>query len=113
LQRNCPPCENLPLPRAPEDPVVRSARREAIWAFSLWLAAAVYTLTYCYRFGYGDRPLDELGFVLWFPDWVFWGIVVPWIACTVVTIYFAFRVMGDEPLGPENEDAQPGEVDRA
>ena len=38
---------------------------------------------------------------------------MPWIACTVVTIYFAYRVMGDEPLGPEEDDAQPGEVDRA
>jgi hypothetical protein len=98
------------LPRAPEDPVVRSARREAIWAFAVWLAAAVYTLSYCYLYGYGSRPLDEVQFVLWFPDWVFWGIVVPWFACTVVTIYFAYFVMGDEPLDAAQPDAESGEV---
>jgi hypothetical protein len=93
-----------------EDPVVRSARREAIWAFAMWLLAGIYTLTYCYLYGYGERPIDELAFVLWFPDWVFWGIVFPWIVCTIVTIFFAYRVMGDEPLGDEAAGPHPGEV---
>jgi hypothetical protein len=93
-----------------EDPVVRSARREAIWAFAMWLLAGIYTLTYCYLYGYGARPIEELGFVLWFPDWVFWGIIFPWIVCTLVTIFFAYRVMGDEPLGDETDGQPTGEV---
>ena len=39
--------------------------------------------------------------MLWFPDWVFWGIVVPWVICVLVSVVFAFRIMGDEPLGDE------------
>ena len=101
-----------------EDPVVRSARREAIWAVVVWAAAASYTIGYCYLLGYAARPLAEVTFILWFPDWVFWGIVTPWFLATVVTIFFAYRVMGDEPLGPEQIDPDPPasgaiEVDRA
>ena len=71
-----------------EDPVVRSGRREALWTLALWLAATIYSVTYCTLHGYG-RPVESLSFVLWFPDWVFWGIVVPWLVCTAVSIYFA------------------------
>jgi hypothetical protein len=91
--------------------VVRAARREAALALTLWLVATLYSVTYCYTYGYG-RSIDSLTFVLWFPDWVFWGIVVPWLACTLVSVVFAFRIMGDEPLGEEVDaagDVLPGE----
>ena len=93
-----------------EDPVVRSGRREALWTLSLWLAAAIYSVTYCTLWGY-DRPIERLRFVLWFPDWVFWGIVAPWGVCTVVSIYFALYVIEDDPLASADdaasEDAPP------
>jgi len=89
----------------PEDPVVKASRREALIAIGLWLAAMLYTITYCYANGYG-RPVESLTFVLWFPDWVFWGIVVPWGICILLSTVFAFCVMGDESLG-EEIDADP------
>ncbi len=79
------------------DPVVRSGHREAVTSLALWLAATVYSVTYCTLHGY-QRPIDSLSFVLWFPDWVFWGIVVPWLVCTVVSIYIALFLVEDEPL---------------
>ena len=85
-----------------EDPVVRAARREALMALAMWVAAMTYTLTYCYLNGYG-RTVDSLTFVLWFPDWVFWGIVVPWSICILASTVFAFRIMGNEPLDDEVE----------
>ena len=85
-----------------EDSVVRSGRREALWSLALFAAALSYTVPYCYIYGY-HRPVDSAKFVLWFPDWVFWGIVVPWLACVIASTYFAFRIMGDEPLGEEEE----------
>jgi hypothetical protein len=91
-----------------EDPVVKASRREAAVALTIWLTAMVYTVTYCYTRGYG-RSIDSLTFVGWFPDWVFWGIVVPWGTCLVISTIFAFRVMGDESLG-EEVDAEAGEV---
>jgi hypothetical protein len=95
--------------RPPEDTLVRNARREAAIAFSMWAVAMVYTITYCYLNGYG-RTADSLSFVLWFPDWVFWGIIVPWGICALVSVVFAFRIMGDEPLG-EDTGADPLDID--
>jgi hypothetical protein len=92
----------------PEDTLVRHARREAALALAMWLVAMVYTLTYCYLNGYG-RQADSLSFVLWFPDWVFWGIVLPWGICVLGSLVFSFRIMGDEPLG-EEIDAQQTEM---
>jgi len=69
-------------------------------AFGMWAIAMVYTVTYCYLYGYG-RPVEDLTFVLWFPDWVFWGIIAPWLTCVVISVVFAFGIMGDESLGEE------------
>ncbi len=89
-----------------EDTSVRAAHREAALALGMWVAAMVYTLTYCYFNAY-DRSIDSLTFVLWFPDWVFWGIVVPWLACIVLSTIFAFRIMGGESLGEEADASEP------
>ena len=102
------------MPDAAEDPVLRSARREAIVVFAAWLVAMVYTLTYCSIYGYG-RSIEDLKFVnlgwgVAFPDWVFWGIVVPWAACFVLSYWFSYLFMKDEDLGEELEegsDASP------
>ena len=80
-----------------ELPLLKSARREALVAFSIWLMATIYSVVYCTLFGYG-RTAESLTFVLGFPDWVFWGIVLPWGVCTIVSSLFAFWVMKDEDL---------------
>jgi hypothetical protein len=88
-----------------EDRVVKAARREAVLALGIWLVAMLYSVTYCYQRGYG-RAVESLSFVLWFPDWVFWGIVLPWLVCVIASVVFALRIMGDESLGDE-VDAEP------
>lgn len=93
------------MTRPQEDTLVRHARREAAVALSMWLVAMIYSIGYCYAFGYG-RSAESLSFVLWFPDWVFWGIILPWTICAVGSIWFAFSFMGDEDLG-EEIDADP------
>jgi len=85
-----------------EDPVLRSSRREALVVLCVWLGALAWTVGYCWRHGYG-RPAEGLTFVLGFPDWVFWGIVVPWAACILFSFWFAFRFMTDEDLGEDPE----------
>ena len=92
-----------------EDPVVRSSRREAIVALLLWLTAMTYTVAYCSWNGYG-RSAAELTFVLGFPDWVFWGIIVPWTCFTVVSWVYAFVFMHDESL-EEAAEAPVGDTD--
>ena len=93
------------MSRPSEDVVVHAARREAALALGTWVAAMLYTVTYCYWHGYG-RTVDSLSFVLWFPDWVFWGIVVPWGVCILFSTVFAFRIMGTESLGEDVGDEQ-------
>lgn len=103
-----PPQEtrNALMSHPPEDPVVRSARREALVVFAVWLCAMTYVVTYCYLNGY-NRSLDSLKFVFGFPDWIFYGIVVPWTICVVFSIWFGATFMRDEELGeelPEQDD---------
>lgn len=94
------------MPHQTDDPVLRSARREAIVVFVIWLAALAYTITYCSLHGY-NRPAESLTFVFGFPDWVFWGIFAPWTISVGISFYFGARFIRDEDLGeelPEQED---------
>lgn len=91
-----------PAPRPEQDSLVRHSRREAVIVFSVWLIAMVSVISYCYLNGY-NRKIESLTFVLGFPDWVFWGVVVPWAACTAFGCWFSFRIMKDDPLGEDLE----------
>lgn len=98
-----------------EDPVVQSARREAWVAVVVWAMATAWSVGYCALHGYG-RTVDSLTYVLWFPDWIFWGIVAPWLTCVVVSLWYALAFMRDEDLGANDQEAdddpfQPGERD--
>lgn len=89
-----------------DDPVLRSAKRESLVVLATWLSAMAWTVTYCYLHGYGRAP-ESLTFVLGFPDWVFWGIVAPWVVCAAFSTYFGHTFVRDEDLGeelPEQED---------
>ena len=94
---------NRPL----EDPVLTSARREALLVFAIWLAACIYSVGVCYRFGY-YRDAATLTYVLGFPDWVFWGIVVPWSVCTLLCFVLSYFVITDEDLGEEQAEEHLG-----
>jgi hypothetical protein len=86
---------------AREDPLVRSARREAACALGLWSAAFLYSVSYCYAFGYGGSA-EDLTLVWGVPSWAFWGLIVPWCACTAASMLFAAFIMTDDPLGDED-----------
>ncbi|MBL9093675.1 MAG: DUF997 family protein [Planctomycetaceae bacterium] len=95
------------MPHPNEDPIVTSSRREAVLTVVLWATALTYSVGYCYLYGYNrelDSSLDGMEFFFGWPDWVFWGIVVPWGTCTVVSTIFAFFVMTDAPLGEDRDD---------
>ncbi|MGH7199926.1 MAG: DUF997 family protein [Planctomycetaceae bacterium] len=88
-----------------EDPVLRSARREAIIVFTVFIIACAYTISYCYLHGYG-RELEDLEFVLGFPDWVFWGIIAPWSVCIVFAFLFGTVFIKDETLGEDPDESE-------
>jgi hypothetical protein len=88
-----------------EDPVLRSARREAVVVFAIWMAACVYSIGVCYRLGYG-RDVATLTYVFGFPDWIFWGVIVPWTVCTGLCFVVPRFVITDEDLGEEQAEEQ-------
>jgi hypothetical protein len=94
------------MPSPVPDPVLKSATREALSVLAIWLAALGYVVPYCYINGY-NRDLADLKFVLGFPDWIFWGVVVPWCVCILLSIWFGATLIRDQDLGeelPEQED---------
>lgn len=143
------------MPQLSEDPILISARREAVIVFFAWLIAMVWSVSYCYLYGYlsletprdrSDAELARVGrinagrisgkelvqvrpaavegqppelwvdrsngkgkervtFVLGFPSWIFWGVVLPWWICTAFSLFFGAFIVRDEDLGLDPEAA--------
>ena len=99
----------MPAPQ-PSQLLVRTAAREAVATLLVWLATLLWTVGYSYTYGY-NRPVESLTFVLGFPDWIFWGVMLPWFVCFLVSALFAFVVIKDAPLGGDEGDAESGDGD--
>lgn len=98
--------------------LLRHARREAVLTLIVWAAALCWTIGYCFLFGYqhapdswlvrnGVVPLrtgDNLTQFAGLPDWVCFGILLPWLLCSAWTICFGSAVMHDDDLGAEAEE---------
>ncbi len=94
------------------DPLVRHARREAWFTAAVCVAAMAYTVSYCRWFGF-NRAAADVHWVLGVPDWVFFGIVLPWLVCLAITAGFAFGVMHDDSIsaaGDPDDDVLDDEL---
>jgi hypothetical protein len=88
-----------------EQRLLQNARREALVIMIVWALALVWSCLVSYFFGY-SRPPTDIGLILGMPDWVFWGIFLPWALCLAFSVWFCFRFMADDDLGadpPENQ----------
>ena len=96
------------------DPVFLHARREAIVIFCFWLVALVWSVPYCYFYGYAEE-VDAATFstVMGIPSWLFWGIGLPWLAADVATTWFCFAFMKDDDLGHAADEAPLDEASKA
>jgi hypothetical protein len=56
------------------------------------------TVGYCYLFGYGRDPRD-VRLIYGVPDWVLYGVVAPWTACTLFAWWYTFGLVSDDDLG--------------
>ncbi|MCI0464700.1 MAG: hypothetical protein L0Z62_47865 [Gemmataceae bacterium] len=106
----------------PSARLFRNARREAILVGVVWFLALTWTVGYCWLHGYQHEPdswvvqqglarsrtaqdFQHFGGI---PDWVFIGILIPWLICSAFTIGFCLG-MKDDDLGTEvEEDASEG-----
>ena len=107
-----------------EDSLYRHSLREAIFILSVWASCLVYTVTYCYLNGFAvhESPAGATGpsvaglvgsleaydrdaaslttpLGLGIPDWVFYGIVIPWLLCIAVTVVFCTFFFAEDDLG--------------
>jgi hypothetical protein len=90
----------------PPDPVFEHSRREGLIIMAVWLASTIFCCSVCYFLGYirPDRPLgpDDVHPVFGIPAWMFWGVIVPWLASAVFTFWFAGWYMADDDLGSDH-----------
>lgn len=94
------------------EPILKSARREMLAAAAIWLTSLIWSVGYCSNYGYHLKP-EELKFVFGFPHWIFWGVVLPWGLCTLISGWFAFFFMQDADLGDTDDAPQQPEGDDA
>ncbi len=89
-----------------EDPTLRNARREAIIIVAVWALVTIYCCVYSYFTGYirtgKALGLQDVQPVLGMPSWFFWGVIVPWILCTLFTFWFAGIFMTEDDLGSDH-----------
>ena len=102
----------------------RHTLREAIVILTIWLACFIYSVTFSYLYGYlsHEPDPDSLGtsvselagplhsldrapetlstpLGLGIPDWVFYGLIVPWLVCIAITFWFCLFYFADDDLG--------------
>ena len=94
------------------DPVFLHSRREAIVIFCFWLTALLWAVPFCYLNGYADNVNPENFSTTWgIPTWLFWGILVPWIAADIATAWFCFFFMKDDELGEASGDDETSRIE--
>lgn len=87
-------------------PVFLHGRREAIVIFSVWVLCLFWAVPFCYFTGYvKDFDPENFKMVLGMPAWLFWGILIPWIAADIFTAWFCLFYFKDDDLG-ESADAE-------
>lgn len=89
------------------DPTYSNSLKETKVILVIFAVWATYTLTVAYQLGYPtppkseSEPAAELSTFLGMPSWVFWSIVVPWLAANIVTGWFCFGYFSNDALDPE------------
>ena len=90
-----------------EDPRYAQANHEALWAIGYWLAFTVVVTGLAWWLGYG-KPAEELGFVLGFPTWFFWSVLVTSVVFSAVPPWIIRRYFKDVPLTRDGRpESQP------
>lgn len=81
----------------------RQCLKEARLAAAVFLVALLYCIAVIAALGYpapGERP-PEPALVWGIPQWVVWGLFIPWLVLMGTTWWFAlFFLRDDEPLLP-------------
>ncbi len=83
------------------DPVFVHSLREAKVILAVFAVFATYVLSTAFWLGLprkAELDGEAIPTVMGVPSWVFWSIVVPWLAANVVTGWFCFGLLQKDPL---------------
>ena len=81
---------------------LHQSRRELWLILMALLGCAIWVISYCSVNGYNLSP-EEVWTVLGFPDWVFRGVVLPWMIANIFTFWFCLRFLKND----EDEEEAP------
>ena len=94
------------------DPVYVHSRREAVVILAAFSCFLVWVLGVSWLLGYREQPFQPVSLILSLPAWVFWAVLVPWIAADLFILWFCFFYMEDDDLGESSgqgdEPTAPG-----
>lgn len=86
------------------DPLVVHARREALVILAAFVVCMVWSIGSCYSLGYLAPDGVPVAKVLGMPSWVFWGVLLPWLAADLFAVWYCFFFMVDDPLGETQDE---------
>jgi len=75
------------------DSEFRQARREALHIVILSGICMLWTIGYCGIFAYDTVAVTLLGGI---PQWVIFGVALPWLSATVYSLWFALVHMKEK-----------------
>jgi hypothetical protein len=84
--------------------LLRNARREAALILAVWAGLLVWVVGASWGRGYG-RPPEDFRSILGMPDWILWGVALPWLVATLLTLVIGARVLKSDALAEPEERA--------
>ncbi|MBN1380019.1 MAG: DUF997 family protein [Gammaproteobacteria bacterium] len=85
-----------------DDPVFLRTKREAFYILVAWTVGMIWTVGYCFVTGY-NVPSEKIKATMGIPNWVFFGVLVPWIIITIFSIWFSLFYIADDDSGKTDE----------
>lgn len=90
------------------DPVFVNSLRETVVIISLFLLFLLWTVAVSFYLGAEQTFLSQdgkpLSLVWGMPNWVFYGIFLPWMIVNLIGIWFCFGFMKNDDLGEANDE---------
>jgi hypothetical protein len=86
----------------------RQSRKEFYFMVAAWCVFAIWTISYVGLKG-GHQEGATLQLMWGMPEWVVFGILLPWVFALGLTVWFALRFMKDTDLDPNAGDSTNGE----
>jgi len=75
------------------NPTVLRTRKEAFLNLLSWGVLLIWTVGISWALGYTE---DSATLIWGFPTWVLMGVMIPWLAATIFSVWFSLGYMRDE-----------------